>query len=561
MRPFQSTVVSLSLALVALVAPARADDLVLEWNAAARDAIRATDTVGNPGTSSRNLAMMNLAMYDAVMAVTGTHEWFCVAPAAPEGASAEAAAASAAYGVLSGLCPTRQADFDAVYAKQVAAIPDGPAKSDGLAWGQAVAAGVLGWRATDGAYDPPVLYTPSGAPGRWAPDPTLETEHGITQEAWGPSWGALTPFAIASGDQFRPPHPPSFDSPAFLAAYNQAKEVGALDSATRTADQTEMGVFWAYDRLGTGPPPILFNQVAEQVAVQQGNDWLTNVRMFVMVSTALADAGICAWDAKYAYDLGRPVTVIREADLLGVDELVADPDWRPLGSPGGAGPDFTPPFPTYISGHATFGGALFQMLEHFYGTDDVAFVLVSDEFGPSVEREFACFSDARIENGLSRVYLGIHWDFDDTVGQQVGMDVADYISGNRFQPVPEPATLLLVAAGAAALVLRRRQQRRRDAWWSAPDGVLSRCTSGQGDGPALRDTLFEPEPPFGSEPQGRDRPEGSVPMGGREGVCHRQRRGRGASRPRRRRPRATSLARTALPHGRGINSMAAGTRC
>lgn len=437
-------------------APICAGDLVLEWNDAARAAIRATDLIANPGTGSRNMAMLNLAMYDAVMGITGTHESFYVPPAAPCGASAKAAATAAAYAVLWDLYPTQRANLDVVYTQQMAAIPDGLPKTDGLAWGQNVSSAILDWRMTDGANDPPGQYMPSGIAGRWAPDPILQAEHGITQEAWGASWGSLTPFAIVSGGQFRPLPPPCFGDSDFINAYNEAKELGALNSATRTAEQTEIGRFWAYDRPGMGPPPILFNQVAAQIASQQGNDWLTNVRMFAAVSTALADAGISSWDSKFLYDLGRPVTVIREADLLGIPQLVADPNWRPLSAPGGTGPDFTPPFPTYVSGHATFGSTLFQILMHFYGTDDVAFTLISDELGSTVQRQFTSFSHARIENGRSRVYLGIHWNFDDTVGQSVGMDVADYIWTNNFQEIPEPATLTLLAFGGLVLIRRRK---------------------------------------------------------------------------------------------------------
>ncbi|HUS91039.1 MAG TPA: PEP-CTERM sorting domain-containing protein [Phycisphaerae bacterium] len=455
-----AAVVAVLFAATALWPPAaHADDAVLQWNQAICEAIRATDLVANPGLSSRNMAMMNLAAYDAVMGILGTHESFYVMPAAPAGASPRAAATEASYGVLSALYPSEQAALDVLRAQQLGALPADQARTDGMAWGQAVASAILAWRSTDGANDPPVQYLPSPDPGTWHPDPILQAEHGITQEAWGPAWGSLTPFAIASGDQFRPPAPPSFDSPEFLAAYSEAKALGALASATRTQEQTEIGLFWAYDRPAMGPPPIMFNQVVAQLAEQQGNDWLTNVRLFAMTSTALADAGIEAWDAKYAYDLGRPVTLIREAALLGVGGLEADLDWRPLGAPGGDSPDFTPPFPTYVSGHATFGGALFEMLGLFYGTDEISFILVSDEMGVAYQRQYDSFSEAMAENGRSRVYLGIHWSFDDTAGQIVGMAIADDIYGNHFAAIPEPATMSLLALGGLGVLIRRRRER------------------------------------------------------------------------------------------------------
>ena len=170
----------------------------------------------------------------------------------------------------------------------------------------------------------------------------------------------------------------------------------------------------------------------------------------------MADAGIVSWNSKFEYDLWRPVTGIRAGDQDGNPLTDADPNWTPLGAPGGGIVDnFTPPFPTYLSGHATFGGALFQTLTEFFDTDDIAFTLTSDEL-PSVEREFASFSEAMIENGRSRVYLGIHWNYDDTLGQLAGSEVARFINDRPFvSPVPEPVTLSLLIVAAIALPVRR----------------------------------------------------------------------------------------------------------
>ncbi|MEM1303808.1 MAG: vanadium-dependent haloperoxidase, partial [Planctomycetota bacterium] len=190
---------------------------------------------------------------------------------------------------------------------------------------------------------------------------------------------------------------------------------------------------------------------------------------------AVADAGITAWNSKFEYDFWRPVTGIREADTDGNPLTEADPDWTPLGAPGDPnvdGDDFTPPFPTYLSGHATFGGALFGMLAQLYG-DDFGFSLSSEELEllsdeqlealgiEDTVREFTSFSEAMAENGRSRVYLGIHWNFDDTVAQVTGMEVADYIATGPFVAaaiaVPEPAAAALILIAAVGMGLRSRR--------------------------------------------------------------------------------------------------------
>src|SRR5690606_9118688 len=166
--------------------------------------------------------------------------------------------------------------------------------------------------------------------------------------AWGPGWGLVTPFVINTSDEFLPPPPPAMTSAEYTAAFNEVKELGRIDSATRTAEQTEIGVFWGYDRAGLGPPPIFFNQIARQISTQENLTLSENARLFALANVAQADAGIVSWDAKFTYDLWRPVTAIREADTDGNPDTIADPTWAPLGAPaGGPGMDFTPPFPAY----------------------------------------------------------------------------------------------------------------------------------------------------------------------------------------------------------------------
>lgn len=450
-----------SLSLVALVTAlvltplASRADIVLDWNRVAADVLRDNTSLQNPGMASRSMAMMNLAIYDAIAMTSpgGTMFYnYGGGHSSPGYAYSDKAAASqAAYTVMSGLYGDRQTQLDSALSSSLSLIPNSQAKSDGISLGTMIGQSILDRRANDG-YDTMSQYMPTNAPGHWQSDPLNPG-----QEAWGPDWGNVDTFALSSNTQFMPPPMPALTSQEYTDAFNEVKSLGAVNSTTRTQDQTEVGYFWAYDREGMGTPHRMFSQVLDTIAVQEGNDVKENAELFAKATVAIADAGITAWNSKFEYDFWRPVTGIREADTDGNPDTIADPNWTPLGAPGGNGTDFTPPFPTYLSGHATFGGALFGALQEFYGTDNMAFTLESEELtGAAATRDFTTFSEAMAENGRSRVYLGIHWNFDDTVAQVTGQDIAQYIFATPFvSAVPEPSTLLLVFGIGAAGLLRR----------------------------------------------------------------------------------------------------------
>ncbi len=394
-------------------------DVIIAWNQTMLDAIRATkDTLG---LSTRTMAMVQAAMYDAVNGIDhfGSVYEVSVPTAEAQGASPEAAASEAAFDVLSSLIPQETSLYNATLAESLADIPDGASKTAGFAVGDTVAAGILAWRANDGS-NLQVPYVPGTAPGQWRPTPP---DYSV---AWGPEWGQVTPFAIPSAKQFLPPPPLALNSPAYAAALNMTESLGAKNSKTRTPQETQIADFWAYDVAGMGPPPVLYNQITQDVALEQHNTLDQDARLFALVDVAMGDAGIVTWDAKYTYNLWRPITAIRDANQDGNPATVADPTWTPLGSPGdGVRANFTPNFPAYVSGHAAFGAALFTTLADFYGTDRMTFTIGSDE-EPGTYETFNSFSAAAKQNGMSRIYLGIHYIFDKTAGITEGDAVGNY---------------------------------------------------------------------------------------------------------------------------------------
>ena len=403
-------------------------DVVLQWNGVMMDMLRQTSPGVGPTVAARDMAVMDVAVYDAVNGIDGSSAPFLVQRRGPKDASEEAAAVQAAFRTLWGMFPAQRATLRSDLNQTLAPLGNGNAVRKGARYGEFVAERVLQSRANDGS-NASVQYMPGTQPGQWVPDPLNPT-----QQAWGPGEGAVTPFVVKSSQQFLPPAPPALDSQAYADAVNEAESIGALDSTTRTADQTQAAYFWAYDHAGTGSPLVMYNQAVTTIARQMGNTLVQNAKLFALIGLANADAGFTAWETKFVFNLWRPISAIRHADLDNNPLTTADPNWTPLGAPGdGVVPNFTPPFPSYVSGHATFGAATFEVLKKFYGTDNIHFTLASDEL-PGVTRSYDSFSQAAAENGMSRIYLGIHYSFDNIQGQAVGRFVADYVVQHALKP-------------------------------------------------------------------------------------------------------------------------------
>lgn len=408
-------------------------DVVTDWNAELLRAVRVTST--NPPRASRAMAMVQTAVFDAVNSVHRGYQPYLDLVDTPAGTSAEAAAAVAAHRVLSSLFPGQVGEFDLRLADSLGKIPDGPGKDAGIALGQSCAASLIAARANDGSNDV-VPYVPGDQPGQWRPTPP-----GFLP-ALLPNWPGVTPFAMTSGSQFRPPAPPALNSAEYAAAYDEVKRLGRVDSAERTAEQTEIARIWAAGA-GTVTPPGQWNQIASQLG--STNSLEENARMFALLGIAVADAAIVSWDAKYEYDLWRPVTGIQLGDVDGNDDTEGDAAWQPL--------LVTPPFPSYTSGHSTFSSASAAILEMFFGTDSLLFTVASD----GLTRDFSSLSEAAAEAGQSRIYGGIHWQFDNVAGLNSGDALARYIFANFLRPIPSPGSVVVLGMGVVVMARRRRR--------------------------------------------------------------------------------------------------------
>jgi hypothetical protein len=437
-------------------------DSILFWNQVSLDAaktdfsspdatVRLSPQQAGPTRTSRALAIVHLAMYDAYAGVRTGSTYLsyaaCEKPTTSDLLVAQVAVATAASLALIALFSRQKDVFLKKHQEFITLLNAQTSQvSAGLAWGEIVANQMLAARENDGSNASDDAYVPSPQPGKHRPDP-VNPDQGYL----GPRWGNVQPFGISDLiDKVPGTPPPAMDSADYATDYNEVYQKGRDQGGTRTPEETTIGLYWAYDGArNVGVPPRLYNQVVRAIAQAHGACEEQNAKLFAMVNVAMADAGIQTWHEKYQYNLWRPVVGIREAGAGwgptgsgdGNPNTAGDPYWVPLGAPRTnqpSAPAFTPNFPAYPSGHATFGTTAIYLTQIFLGlSPDFEFEFVSDELngenigaGGVVRARYngkMTIARAINDNILSRVYLGVHWQFDGREGEKNGRAIAEMI--------------------------------------------------------------------------------------------------------------------------------------
>ena len=385
-----------AMAAVFIPPPARAD-VIIDWNARS-DEIAAQKQV-RPVNHSRGTAMLHVAMFEAVNAIEGRYLPYKLNLTADRTASKEAAAASAGHDILLALYPDQQSTLGATLATMLAAVADGEPKAKGIELGKKAAADLIALRAKDGI-DAQETYRPHTTPGVYVPTviPLFSTA------------AAVTPWVMTSGSQFRPAPPPALTSETWTADLNEIRELGRIDSTKRTAEQTAIGRFWFV----TGPRS--YNPIVRQVAMAKDMDIVDCARLFALTSMAGNDAYIAVFDAKYTYNLWRPLTAIRNADQTNNSATPRDGSWLPLGD--------TPMHPEYPCAHCINSAAVAAVLQGVAG-NEIGEISMTSPTAPGVIRKWARLQDYSDEVSLARIYAGFHYRFSAIVGKEMGKKIGE----------------------------------------------------------------------------------------------------------------------------------------
>ena len=391
--------------LSALASTVRAD-VIMDWNARA-DSI-ATDKRLLPPVHGRVLAIMHVAMFEAVNAIERRYVPYRLNLVADRKTSGEVAAAVAGRDVLVDLYPDQKSGLDALLAETLDGVGEGPAKERGIILGRKAAADILELRSADGG-DVSESYRPVAQPGVYVPTtlPAASTVSGFT------------PWVMSSAAQFRPGGPPALTSDTWTRDLNEIREIGGLNSKTRTAEQTDIGKFWFLTGART------YNPIVQQVAQHRKMDLLDCARLYALASMAAEDAFIAVFDAKYTFNFWRPVTAIRNADQDGNSATPRDATWLPLGD--------TPMHPEYPCAHCITSAAVAAVLRGVVG-EDVGEIAVTSPTAPGVVRRWTRLDDYRDEVSNARVWAGFHYRFSTEVGKDMGKKIGELTIATQLRP-------------------------------------------------------------------------------------------------------------------------------
>jgi hypothetical protein len=379
--------------------------IAVAWN---QELLHIVQTPGaQPATihPTRSFAILQAAIYDSVVSITKDDRPYLVSVPAARGARVDAAAAQAGHDSLAALYPKWQVELDSQLAAELAAIPDGSAKQNGIQVGQSVAAQLLALRANDGSAATPPAFVAGNQPGDYRPTPPAFGAPVFT------GWANVKPFVLESASQFRPDAPPAVTSAAYATALNEVKSLGQNTSTTRTADETVTAKFWA------GPIWNTWNEIADKAAVDHHSNLETTSRLLALLNLSFADGVIAFYDAKYHYAVWRPITAIRLGDAIGNPAIAGDPSWTPLST--------TPADPSFPGAHSTISEAGATILSAFYG--DGGQIEVTSDVLPATVRQFDSYQSITTEAGLSRIFAGVHTRLDHEAGLTLGHDVAQFV--------------------------------------------------------------------------------------------------------------------------------------
>jgi hypothetical protein len=402
-----------SLLLASAVASA---DVVLDWNAIAVDTVVANKQ--NPFAQARYGAIVQVAVFEAVNAITGDYQPYLGTITAPPGASAEAAAIEAAYGVLNAYFPS--AGLDAARANSLAQIPDGQAKIDGIATGDAAASAMVALRANDGSSPPQFKIPGPPVPGEWQATPSCPIVNGIAVGILF-QWQYLTPFGISSASDFLLDPPPALASNKYAKTYNEVMTVGSVDSTERPPDRANVALFYA----ATSSTQV-FDQAARQVSQEQGRSLSENARALALINMANNDSLVATFVNKYHYNFWRPETAIHAGDTDGNPDTDPDPGYVPF--------IVTPCFPSYPSAHGSASNAAAEVMRRLYGEAGHSITLTNPAV-PVIVLQYTSFRQITDDISDARVYGGIHFRTDQVAGEQMGRAVGTAVYKNNLRPL------------------------------------------------------------------------------------------------------------------------------
>ena len=395
-------------------ASAAAVNPVIEWNRTLLAIVRTPGAQPPTVHSTRNFAMLHAAIFDAVNAIDNSYEPYALrVPHVSRKASPFAAADQAAHDVLIALYPSFSTSLDSELQQDLDQIPDGKSKSDGLAIGEAAATAILALRQDDGSSATLPPYVPSGQAGSYQLTPPNFAPADFIQ------WSRVTPFAIATAEEFRPAPPPDLASDQYTQSFDEVKSLGLVSSTMRTPDQTQIGKFW------NGNIQDFWNEIAQTAAIERQLGIVRSAHLFAQLNFAIADTVIAFFDAKYTYSLWRPVTAVQMAEKDNNPRTIPDHGWLPLSGK-------TAPDPSYPGAHSAISTTASWVLRS-YLRNEISLDVTSESL-PGVTRHFNSFSDAAIEAGLSRIYAGQHFRFDHYAGEFLGNRVAHAVMASVLQP-------------------------------------------------------------------------------------------------------------------------------